>query len=63
MQIVLEWSNSIPEYQKYFRNIRFERPEKCKCGCVKFHFEMLYKIRESLARVSPRKKVRLSLVR
>ena len=37
MQIVLQYSKSIPEYQKDFKGLQFKRPEKCKCGCVKFH--------------------------
>jgi len=37
MQIVLQWSKCIQEYQSGFEKLEFEKPEKCKCGCIKFH--------------------------
>ena len=37
MQKVLQWERSIPEYQKEFKYLQLEKPENCRCGCVKFH--------------------------
>jgi len=37
MQKVLQWKGSIREYQTGFKNLQLEKPEKCRCGCVKFH--------------------------
>ena len=37
MQILLQWSKCIPEYQENFKDLQLEKPEKCRCGCVKFH--------------------------
>jgi hypothetical protein len=37
MQKVLQWEKSISEYQNEFNNLQTDKPEKCKCGCTKFH--------------------------
>ena len=37
MQKILEWKGSISEYQADFKKIQLGKPEKCVCGCVKFH--------------------------
>ena len=37
MQKILQWTGSISEYQEGFKNLKLEKPEKCSCGCAKFH--------------------------
>ena len=38
MQMVLPWGKGIAQYKSEFKNMDFEKPERCPhCGCVKFH--------------------------
>lgn len=37
MQEIIQWEKSISEYQAEFESLKLEKPEKCKCGCTKFH--------------------------
>lgn len=37
MQKILQWNGSVREYQAEYKTLKIEKPERCRCGCVRFH--------------------------